>query len=364
MDPLLCKNYRGSGDNGRSASNVPHHMRRRGLHVNYVTAIGLDVHPQRRPAAGHAETQRSSCALSSATTPRRSPSGPSGSSRLKAAYESGVTGFHPAAPCAPSASTAPSGPSRTQRPAADRGRKTDRRDAEFLARLLATRNVVGVWVPDERTEAARDLPRAGRRARRPAARQAEDVEVPSLRHGHVFDEPTPTGGRRAAGRGRTEVGRRDRVRRARRRRRLRHYRDCVRRCREARTRRWRGGSPSPPGAAGVEAGRGRAQVREASDVATAFLLACEMRATPPGSRARRRSLVVRARALGALERRDLVERADNPRGQRPRARSSSPPGTSRCPRATRSPSRRPGGRARGAAPRDEVQPQADRAQGP
>lgn len=47
-----------------------------------------------------------------------------------------------------------------QRPAADRGRKTDRHDAEFLARLLATRNVVEVRVPDGRTEAARDLSRA------------------------------------------------------------------------------------------------------------------------------------------------------------------------------------------------------------
>lgn len=56
------------------------------------------------------------------------------------------------------------------RPAADRGRKNDRRDAEWLARMLARRNVVEVWVPDER-------PRG--RARRPATRQAADVEVPA-----------------------------------------------------------------------------------------------------------------------------------------------------------------------------------------
>ncbi|MDO4429580.1 MAG: hypothetical protein Q4B91_08855 [Atopobiaceae bacterium] len=47
-----------------------------------------------------------------------------------------------------------------RRPAADRDRKTDRHDAEFLARLLATRNVVEVRLPDGRTEAARDLSRA------------------------------------------------------------------------------------------------------------------------------------------------------------------------------------------------------------
>ena len=42
-------------------------------------------------------------------------------------------------------------------PRSKRRVKTDRRDAEFLARLLATRNVVEVDVPDEECEAARDL---------------------------------------------------------------------------------------------------------------------------------------------------------------------------------------------------------------
>ena len=50
--------------------------------------------------------------------------------------------------------------SKMQRPAADRGRKNDRRDAAFLARLLATHNVVEVWVPPVEVEAARDLSRA------------------------------------------------------------------------------------------------------------------------------------------------------------------------------------------------------------
>ena len=87
--------------------------------------------------------------------------------------------------------------SKMQRPAADRGRKTDRRDTEFLARLLATRNIVEVWVPDERTEAARDLSRALADARDDLQRAKQRMsKFLALRHGHVFDEPTPTGGRR------------------------------------------------------------------------------------------------------------------------------------------------------------------------
>ena len=64
--------------------------------------------------------------------------------------------------------------------AAEKRRKNDRRDAAFLARLLATRNVVEVWVPPAEAEAARD-PVAGarRRARGPAARTAAALQVPA-----------------------------------------------------------------------------------------------------------------------------------------------------------------------------------------
>ncbi len=47
-----------------------------------------------------------------------------------------------------------------QRPAADARRKNDRRDAEFIARMLATHNIVEVPLPDAAVEAARDLDRA------------------------------------------------------------------------------------------------------------------------------------------------------------------------------------------------------------
>ena len=81
--------------------------------------------------------------------------------------------------------------------AADRGRKNDRRDAEWLARLLACRNVVEVWVPDERTEAARDLSRALEDAREDLHRAKQRMSKFLLRHGLVFDETTPGGRRRS-----------------------------------------------------------------------------------------------------------------------------------------------------------------------
>lgn len=81
-------------------------------------------------------------------------------------YESGPTGFHLCrALRALGVDCAVGAVSKMHRPAADRGRKDDRRDAEWLARLLACRNVVEVRVPDGLTEAARDLSRAPADAR-------------------------------------------------------------------------------------------------------------------------------------------------------------------------------------------------------
>ncbi|MCH3957369.1 MAG: transposase [Olsenella sp.] len=85
-----------------------------------------------------------------------------------------------------------------QRPPADRGRKTDRRDAEFLARLLSTGNVCEAWVPDEECEAARDLSRALEDARDDLQRARQRLSKFLLRHGLVYDEYTPGGRRRCA----------------------------------------------------------------------------------------------------------------------------------------------------------------------
>ncbi len=107
------------------------------------------------------------------------------------------------------------------KPSADRRRKNDRNDAEFLARMLSVGNVVEVWVPDDECEAARDLTRSARgREGRPLALEAAALKF-LLRHGLVFDEGRPPAAGRATGPGRTGPGssrlgsRRGRQRRAR-----------------------------------------------------------------------------------------------------------------------------------------------------
>lgn len=112
-------------------------------------------------------------------------------------YESGVTGFDLqkrlsglGVDCAVGAV------SKMIKPSADRRRKNDRNDAEFLARMLSVGNVVEVWVPDDECEAARDLTRALEDARDDLSRSKQRLSKFLLRHGLVFDERTPTGRRK------------------------------------------------------------------------------------------------------------------------------------------------------------------------
>ena len=79
---------------------------------------------------------------------------------------------------------------------ADRKRKNDRNDAEFLARMLSVGNVIEVWVPDDECEAARDLVRALDDARDDLRRCKQRLSKFLLRHGLVFDETTPSGQRK------------------------------------------------------------------------------------------------------------------------------------------------------------------------
>jgi len=78
---------------------------------------------------------------------------------VRVAYEAGPTGYRLARACAEAGiSCVVAAPSRI-RPAADRV-KTDRRDAERLARLLRLGEITPVRVPEPEEEAARDLVRA------------------------------------------------------------------------------------------------------------------------------------------------------------------------------------------------------------
>ena len=165
---------------------------------NYVTAIGLDVHARSISACAFdpmtGEVSRARFGYDPASVAEWAL----GFESPKAVYESGPTGFHLCrALRAPGVDCAVGAVSKMHRPAADRGRKNDRRDAEWLARLLACRNVVEVWVPDERTEAARDLSRALEGARDDLQRARQRMSKFLLRHGLVFDETTPTGRRRS-----------------------------------------------------------------------------------------------------------------------------------------------------------------------
>ena len=67
--------------------------------------------------------------------------------------------------------------------------KTDRRDAEKLARFLRSGDLTPVWVPDAAHEALRDLVRAREAAKRDERRARHRLQKLLLRHGH----PTPEG---------------------------------------------------------------------------------------------------------------------------------------------------------------------------
>ena len=66
--------------------------------------------------------------------------------------------------------------------------KTDRRDARKLAHFLRSGDLVSIWVPDEQTEALRDLERARDDARLALRRIQQQFLKLLLRNGRVFTE--------------------------------------------------------------------------------------------------------------------------------------------------------------------------------
>ncbi len=76
-------------------------------------------------------------------------------------------------------------PSKTPRRAGDRI-KTDRRDAVALARLHRAGELHPVWVPDEETEAMRDLTRAREDARYVQTKARQRLQSFLLRHGRRY----------------------------------------------------------------------------------------------------------------------------------------------------------------------------------
>jgi transposase len=105
---------------------------------------------------------------------------------VRVVYEAGPTGYGLARACGEAGiSCVVAAPSRI-RPAADRV-KTDRRDAERLARLLRLGEITPVRVPEPDEEAARDLVRAREDARGDLMRARHRLSKLLLRHGVVYD---------------------------------------------------------------------------------------------------------------------------------------------------------------------------------
>jgi len=80
-------------------------------------------------------------------------------------------------------------PGKTPRGPSDRV-KTDRKDAELLARLLLAGSLTGVVVPPPEVEGARDLTRAHDAARRDLMTARHRVSKMLLRHGRVYPKPS------------------------------------------------------------------------------------------------------------------------------------------------------------------------------
>jgi transposase len=149
--------------------------------------VGLDVHA-RSVVAGVIDQG------SGEVRSRRVPPGNAGTvawlktlpTPLRVVYEAGPTGYGLARVCAGAGiSCVVAAPSRI-RPAADRV-KTDRRDAERLARLLRLGEITPVRVPEPEEEAARDLVRAREDARGDLMRARHRLSKLLLRHGMVYD---------------------------------------------------------------------------------------------------------------------------------------------------------------------------------
>jgi transposase len=106
---------------------------------------------------------------------------------VRVAYEAGPTGYGLARACAQvGIACTVAAPSKIPRASGDRV-KTDRRDAERLARLLRLGELVAVRVPDPVEEAARDLVRAREDARGDLMRARHRLSKLLLRHGLVYE---------------------------------------------------------------------------------------------------------------------------------------------------------------------------------
>ena len=165
----------------------------------HVTSIGLDVHARSVAAAAFNPFTGEVVRRSFGTDASEIAEWALGFEDPRACYESGPTGFHMARELrALGLDCAVAAVSKMQRPAADARRKNDRRDAEFIARMLATHNIVEVPLPDAAVEAARDLDRALDDATVEYRRARQRLNMFLIRLGYVWDERNADGTRKKA----------------------------------------------------------------------------------------------------------------------------------------------------------------------
>ena len=162
--------------------------------MDYITSIGLDVHARSIAAAAFNPLTGEIISKSFLYSPVEVASWALSFERPKAVYESGVTGFHLCRELnALGLDCVVAATSKMQRPPADAKRKNDSNDAAYLARLLAMHNITEVFVPDEETEAMRDLVRAHRDAVADATRAKQRLNLFLMRHGYTFNEKNSEG---------------------------------------------------------------------------------------------------------------------------------------------------------------------------
>jgi transposase len=150
------------------------------------TWVGLDVHARKvvagvlDAATGELKTVRVPAAPAETTEWLARLPAP-----VRVAYEAGPTGYGLARACAVAGiGCTVAAPSKIPRAAGDKV-KTDRRDAERLARLLRLGELVAVRVPEPHEEQARDLVRAREDARGELMRARHRLSKLLLRHGRV-----------------------------------------------------------------------------------------------------------------------------------------------------------------------------------
>lgn len=157
--------------------------------MTYRTSVGLDVHARSIAAAaldhltGEVELRSFGYDPAGVAAWVLSLEGPA-----RCVYESGPTGFDlQRSLSAAGVECVVGAVSKMLRPSGDRV-KTDRRDAVFLARMLAVGNVVEVAVPTSAMEAARDLARAREDCREDLMRARNLVSKLLLRKGVVYGD--------------------------------------------------------------------------------------------------------------------------------------------------------------------------------